>query len=59
MGFERLGGLNINVENMASVNACKYANRARFSDGSSVPPRCWAAPGAPADNGSWGDHAGS
>lgn len=30
MGFERLGGLNINVENLGSVNAWKYANGARF-----------------------------
>lgn len=30
MGFERLGGLNINVENLGSVNAWKYANGVRF-----------------------------
>lgn len=54
MGFERLGGLNINVENMASVNAWKYANRAWFSEGLSIPLGCWVPPGAPADKGSWG-----
>lgn len=54
MGFERLGGLNINVENMASVNAWKYANRAWFSEGLSIPLGCWVPLGAPADKGSWG-----